>query len=150
MKKQNVRLLQSLDSDSWLEMWQEYLRFYQTSLPQEVTNNTLSRLLSGDKNMGCLIASNNKGTSTGFLNYIIHSSTWKIKPECYLQDLYVKPQYRKLGVAKLLIEQLKDITRDQCSQIYWITKPDNVIAQAFYNKIAKGQPWIQYEMTTNN
>lgn len=147
MSQNKVRFIQQSDKNYWLEMWQEYIAFYQTTLPAEVTNNTLLRLLSDDPNIGCIIACDSQDVPIGFLNYVIHLSTWTIAPEWYLQDLYVKPQHRQDGVARLLVNELKKISAQQkCAQIYWITKPDNHTAQTFYNKIAEGEPWIVYVM----
>lgn len=147
MNKNKVRFLQASDKNHWLDMWQEYLTFYQTTLPPEVTQHTFLSLLSENPNIGCIIACDAQNQPIGFLNYVINLSTWTIKPECYLQDLYVKPQHRQHGVANLLIDELKKVsTQQQCSQIYWMTKPDNYIAQTFYNKIAEGEPWMIYVM----
>lgn len=147
MNAYKVRYLQSDDTEYWLEMWQEYMAFYQTTLPSEVAHHTLQRLLADDTQMGCIIACDPQNIPIGFLNYVIHPSTWEIAPVCYAQDLYIKPLHRQSGVAKLFLEQIKTVSLEQqCSQIYWITKPDNFVAQAFYNKIAKGEPWIVYVM----
>lgn len=147
MKPYSVRHLDACDSDDWLEMWNDYLTFYNTSLISEVSEHTLKSLLSEEDAIGSLIAHDTQNKSLGFLNFVIHPSTWSLRPECYLQDLFVKPQYRQEGVAKLLLEQLKKISdAKQCSQVYWMTKPDNHIAQAFYNKIATSEPWLVYVM----
>lgn len=147
MNVYKVRNLQENDADYWLEMWQAYLSFYQTSLPEEVNNNTLKRLLSNDRNIGCFVACGLDNIPVGIANYIIHLSTWKTEPECYLQDLYVKPEHRKAAVARLLLEQLHRFSKERnCSQLHWITKPDNKVAQALYNKVATSEPWLLYVM----
>lgn len=147
MNQYKVRDLHYSDRESWLTLWQGYLEFYQTSLPPVVTDNTLNRLLSNHKNMGCTVACDSQNIPVGFLTFIIHLSTWNIAAECYVQDLYVKPGHRKTGLAKMLMEELKQKCQlQQWSRIYWITKPNNKIAQNFYDKIGRGEPWIVYEM----
>ncbi|HHF7366091.1 TPA: GNAT family N-acetyltransferase [Legionella bozemanae] len=148
MMNYKVRWLQLIDKENWLTMWQEYMRFYQTSLPQEVINNTLNMLLSENQNTGCLIACDSQNTAVGFLTFIVHLSTWNINPECYLYDLYIKPEHRKAGVAKMLMDELKQLSKlRQWSRVYWITEPDNRVAQILYDKIGRGEPWIVYSMS---
>jgi GNAT superfamily N-acetyltransferase len=42
----------------------------------------------------------------GIANYIIHENTWTLTPICYLQDLFVDPAERAVGVGKQLIDWL--------------------------------------------
>ncbi|WP_454782117.1 GNAT family N-acetyltransferase [Legionella sp. WA2022007384] len=148
MKNYKVRWLQSIDKEEWFAMWHEYMEFYQVSLPSEVVNNTFDKLLSADKKIGCLIACDSQNVAVGFLTFIIQLSTWSIAPECYLHDLYVKPEHRKAGVARMLIDELKQISQlRDWNKVYWLTKPDNQVARALYDKIGRGEPWIVYVMT---
>ncbi|MCE0721641.1 GNAT family N-acetyltransferase [Legionella resiliens] len=150
MKNYKVRWLQAVDKENWLIMWQEYMEFYQTSLPAKVVKNTVNALLSDNKNIGCLIACDSQNGAIGFLTFILHLSTWNIEPECYLHDLFVKPEHRKAGVAKMLMEELKQISRlRQWSKVYWITKPDNQVARTLYDKIGRGESWIMYVMAAD-
>ncbi|WP_131795340.1 GNAT family N-acetyltransferase [Fluoribacter gormanii] len=147
MNKYKVRMLQPIDEENWFAMWHEYMKFYQVSLPPEVVINTFETLLSTDKNTGCIIASDSQNAAVGFLTFIIHLSTWSIAPECYLHDLYVKPEHRKSGVARILIEELKQLSKlRHWHKVYWITKPDNQVARTLYDKIGRGEPWIVYVM----
>lgn len=142
-----VRPLQISDSDTWIEMWHEYLDFYQTELSGKVTTNTLSKLLSDDKTIGCLVVCDEQNKSVGFLTYIVHFNTWRIDPVCYLNDLFVDEKYRKLGAATLLLNALKEMSVTMnCARIYWLTKPSNHVARAFYDKIAQAEEWIRYAM----
>lgn len=42
----------------------------------------------------------------GMALYFNNYSTWRSKPGIYLEDLFVRPQYRKRGYGKLLIRAL--------------------------------------------
>ncbi|RMY43030.1 hypothetical protein D0864_15939, partial [Hortaea werneckii] len=42
----------------------------------------------------------------GMAMYFNNYSTWRSKPGVYLEDLYVRPQYRKRGYGKMLIQAL--------------------------------------------
>ncbi|WPG98014.1 Hypothetical protein R9X50_00079800 [Acrodontium crateriforme] len=46
------------------------------------------------------------GAVAGMALYFNNYSTWRSRPGIYLEDLYVRPQYRKRGFGKLLIQEL--------------------------------------------
>src|SRR6185312_5948772 len=135
-----VRKMNHSDTSYWIQLWEKYLDFYQTNLTKEVTNNTLNTLLSGNKDITCLVVCNDHDIPIGFLTYVVHFSTWKINSVCYLHDLYVENNYRKTGAATLLVNKLKEVgTTEKWERIYWITKPSNKTARIFYDKIAEGE-----------
>ena len=147
MKNYTVRWLHPDDKENWLTMWQEYMAFYQISLPADVVDNTLRTLLSDNKNSGCRIACDSQNVAVGFLTFITHLSSWAIEPECYVHDLYVKPECRRGGVAKKLMDELKHLGKlRHWSRVYWLTGPNNRVAQALYDNIANREPWIVYTM----
>jgi len=143
----SIRAICQTDEKTWTKLWLQYMDFYETNIASEITQNTFKKLLVNDDKMGCLLACDENNIPIGFLTYVTHRSTWKLNPVCYLNDLFVCNNHRKNGVASQLLNQLKKLS-DQFgwSQIYWLTKPDNFIAQKFYEKIATGQPWIEYVM----
>lgn len=147
MHQYAIRGLQSKDKEQWRTLWQEYLSFYKTQLPEGVTEHTLQKLLSDDKNTGCLVACNDQDLPLAFLTYVIQFTTWSTKPECYLHDLYVLPAFRKRGIAKLMISILKEYCDSEgYGTLYWITKPDNTKARILYDSIADPSTWIMYKM----
>ncbi len=146
-KKISTRFISQDDTSSWIEMWHEYMKFYNHTVSSDVITNTLNLFFSNNDSCNCLVAYNEKNDLVGFLTYVKHVSTWKLKPVCYLNDLFVIEQHRKQGVANTLLEKLKTIAVEQdVSQIYWLTKPDNHVARAFYDKIAKSESWARYSI----
>jgi ribosomal protein S18 acetylase RimI-like enzyme len=147
MNEYSLRPLKPSDTPHWLEMWKEYMDFYQINLPMAVVKNTLNNLLSENKYIGCIVACTPQNVPIGFITYIVHLSTWSITPECYAHDLYVKTKYRNNGIGKMLIEELRLLSnRHQWNRIYWFTKPDNYVAQSLYNQIASSNLWIEYTL----
>ena len=81
----------------------------------------------------------------GICNYILHENTWELAPVCYLEDLFVKPQARAVGVGRALIDAL--VSRMQAegwSRVYWNTKENNYRARGLYDKFTPRDPFVRY------
>lgn len=142
-----VRVATAADKAAWLVLWKGYCDFYKSQVPDAVTELTWKRLLGGEAGMGCLLAEQATGHAAGFLTYVAHPGTWSMKPLCYLEDIFVAPHLRRQGVARSLIEALIAVGRARgWRRIYWQTKPDNLDAQAFYDKIAVRTDWVRYDL----
>jgi GNAT superfamily N-acetyltransferase len=80
----------------------------------------------------CLIADMD-GVAAGFALYFFNYSTWMGCPGIYLEDLYVKPEYRGLGVGKALLEQVAAIAVEKgCQRLQWEVLDWNAPAIEFY------------------
>lgn len=57
----------------------------------------------------------------------------------YLNDLYVDPAYRRLGVGRKLMAGVAGIAR-RCGRtfVWWTAKPDNAEGLAFYARLGAG------------
>ena len=56
----------------------------------------------------CLIAEQD-GHPAGFALYFFNYSTWMGRPGIYLEDLFVQPEFRGLGIGKALLQQVAAI-----------------------------------------
>lgn len=74
------------------------------------------------------------GEVVGFALWYLRYSTWKGK-RLYLEDLYVEEAWRRMGVAKALMDALKTEARENgCSGMVWQVLGWNEPAKAFYQK----------------
>lgn len=74
------------------------------------------------------------GAPAGFMHYVFHDFSVMRGPICYLADLYVKPEFRRRGVARAMIEHLIDLaSNERWTRIYWVTEHDNP-ARALYDQ----------------
>ena len=83
----------------WEKLWNDYLSFYETELSGEVKNVTWARLHDPNEPM-YLLAACLGGHVVGIVHYLFHRSCWTLGNYCYLQDLFVDPQARGLGVIE--------------------------------------------------
>jgi ribosomal protein S18 acetylase RimI-like enzyme len=69
------------------------------------------------------------GASPYFFNY----STWMGRPGLYLEDLFVHPEFRGLGVGKALLERVAAIAVERnCPRLQWEVLDWNTPAIDFY------------------
>jgi GNAT superfamily N-acetyltransferase len=129
---------------AWQPLWKGYLDFYKTSVPQEVYDTTWARLHDPSEPMG-LLGAYIDGKLLGIVHYLYHRSCWTIGDYCYLQDLFVREEARKLGLGRALIEAVYAKARaDGASRVHWLTHETNATARALYDTLADRPGFIQY------
>ena len=143
-----IRDLAAADAPRWRELWKGYCEFYETEMADDVTDITWQRLLDiNETNMFSMVACDERGTVTGFVNCVLHPITWSTPPVCYLEDLFVDPAARKLGAGGAMIEAVKERALvEGWHRVYWKTRNDNDTARSLYDKVADGTDWITYEI----
>ena len=140
-----IRPLQPADEAAWRRLWTGYLQFYQTSVTEEVYASTFARLLGNDPQDFHALVAERDGQLLGLTHYLFHRHAWKIESVCYLQDLYVDPAARGLGLGRALIEAVYErADAAGAPQVYWLTQDFNTQARQLYDRIAKVTPFIRY------
>ena len=87
----------------------------------------------------CLIAELD-GAPAGFALYFTSYSTWEGHHGLYLEDLYVSPEFRKLGLGKALLGRVAAIAVEQgCPRLEWSVLDWNQPSIDFYHRIGARQ-----------
>lgn len=85
-----------------------------------------------------------------FALFFQNFSTWLCKPGMYLEDLFVKPEYRRHGVGGALLQHLAAICLERdYGRMEWACLEWNELAKVQYRKIG-GEPmeeWRTWRMT---
>ncbi|TAE76098.1 MAG: GNAT family N-acetyltransferase [Bacteroidetes bacterium] len=105
--------------------------------PQEVTNTTQKMLEDGfgeNPIFGGYVAEiDNK--IVGMAIYYYRYSTWKGRV-LYLEDLYIMPEYRRLGIGEAFFDVLIQYAKNtNCARITWQVLDWNTPAIKFYEKL---------------
>lgn len=80
----------------------------------------------------CLMAEHD-GKPAGFAFYFYDYSTWLGRPGLYLEDLYVDPPLRGLGIGKALMRRVAEIALEKgCARLKWEVLDWNQPAIDFY------------------
>jgi GNAT superfamily N-acetyltransferase len=76
------------------------------------------------------------GQPAGFAFYFYNYSTWQGRPGLYLEDLFVRPQYREKGIGKALLIHLAQVAvRENCGRFQWQVLDWNTPAIQFYESL---------------
>jgi GNAT superfamily N-acetyltransferase len=144
MSQIDIRQVSADDYAAWLPLWQAYLRFYKTQLPEAVTNSSWQRMLDPNEPTHAALAWAD-GKAVGMVHFIYHRSNWAIENSCYLQDLLVVPETRGTGVGRQLIEFVYATAKaDGCNKVHWLTHETNATAIQLYERIAERPGFIQF------
>lgn len=144
MSQSRIRLVSADDHAAWLPLWQAYLRFYKTELPDAVSQSTWQRLLDDSEPTHGALAWDGD-TAVGLVHFIYHRSNWSIENSCYLQDLLVTEQSRGTGVGRQLIEFVYATAKAEgCCKVHWLTHETNATAIQLYERIAERPGYIQF------
>ncbi|MEO8501012.1 MAG: GNAT family N-acetyltransferase [Vicinamibacteria bacterium] len=83
----------------------------------------------------CVIA-RFKGGPAGFALFFHNYSTFLGRPGVYLEDLFVKPDFRGKGVGRALLQYLAKVALDRnCGRLEWSVLDWNAPAIGFYKSL---------------
>ncbi len=115
-------------------LFDAYRQFYHKAPDVEAARRFLFARLS--KNESVLFLARQDGRAVGFVHLYPVFSSIGLTRQWILNDLYVVPESRKLGVARALMKRARDLaqaTRANCLTLE--TTSDNVAAQRLYESL---------------
>jgi len=144
MTSVTIRKIERRDEPRWHVLWDGYNRFYEREPNEAVTRHLWTRIFDPASPVYAIVAERD-GKVVGIANYLIHESTSRLAPVCYLQDLFVDPAERGGGIGRRLIDWLVAETKAQgWSRLYWHTKENNYRARALYDSYTPRSAFVQY------
>ena len=142
-----VRPLKFDDFAKWLPLWDGNNMGERN---QAVTTETWSRITNSDNTQVNGLCAERNGKILGIVHYILHPTTGQINPVCYMQDVYVEPEYRRKGIGKRLVEEVTKIaTKEKWARMYWLTQSDNENAKAMYENFGIKLDFTLYVLPIN-
>jgi GNAT superfamily N-acetyltransferase len=76
------------------------------------------------------------GTPAGFALFFNNYSTWRGRPGLFLEDLFVRPEFRKRGIGKAFLVRLARIAvAEGCARFEWQVLDWNKPAIEFYQSL---------------
>jgi len=135
------------DEAAWRHLWAGYVAFYEAEVSEAVTAATWRRLLDPNSGMFGRLGTLD-GAVAGFTVSVLHPGSWTIAPVCYLEDLFVAPDYRGRGVGEALIRDLAGLAKTNgWSRLYWHTNAGNETARKLYDTYTQADDFVRYRIT---
>lgn len=131
-----LRFAQPADCDVLFELVKALAEY--VKLSDAVTGNALAlqEHLFGERKYVEAILAEYAGQGVGFALFLHNYSTFLTKPGIYLEDLFVLPEYRRLGIGKALLTKLAQIAVERgCGRLEWSVLDWNEPAIAFYRRM---------------
>lgn len=114
------------------------------------TEEQLRVTLFGERPAAEVLLAHVNGEPAGFALFFHNYSTFLAQPGLYLEDLFVEPHHRGLGVGKALLSRLAALAVERhCGRLEWSVLDWNVDAIGFYEKLgARGMTdWTVHRLT---
>jgi GNAT superfamily N-acetyltransferase len=110
---------------------------YERELQQVVmTEKDLVRDGFGDNPKFRALVGEWKGQAAGYALFFGFYSTWEGRPGLFLEDLFVKPGFRSLGIGKALLAAVSHIAeQENCYGLRWEVLDWNETAIKFYESL---------------
>ncbi len=121
-------------------------------LVHEVTGTPedLHRHLFGPRPFAHALMAEAGGEVAGFALAFYNYSTFLCRPGLYLEDLFVRPRFRRLGIGRRLLEHLaRHAVELGCGRMEWAVLDWNAPSIAFYRSLGARplDEWTTFRLT---
>ena len=81
----------------------------------------------------------------GFIDYCFHDYVKAAGTVCYIENLFMHPDFRKQGGARQLMDAVfAEAAMKKCYRTYWITMENNLEAQSLYRQMGTEKHLYRY------
>ncbi len=132
-----------------LELIRELARFEKLEHAVEATVNVLENSLFGPQPAAGALLGRCDGKLAGYAIYFFTFSSFIGRPGIWLEDVYVRPEFRERGLGRGLIEAVARVgVQRNCGRYEWTALNWNEKALNFYDKLGaqKMDEWILLRM----
>ena len=123
---------------------------YEKMLDEVVADETTLETWIFDKQKAEVFFALENGKEVGFALFFHNFSTFLGRSGIYLEDLYVKPEYRGKGYGKAILKKLASIAVERgCGRLEWVCLDWNKPSIDFYLSIGAKpmSDWTIYRVT---
>ncbi len=115
-----------------------------------LTEELLAAGLFGPRPYAESILAEVEGHPAGFALFFHNFSTFLARPGLYLEDLFVVPEHRGLGIGRALLTHLARLAVERgCGRLEWSVLDWNQEAISFYERLGAraNSEWTTYRVT---
>lgn len=133
------------DFHSWSELFSAYCQFYAIECPEDKLTQVWQWLFNPEHPLQGLGAYSADNTLVGLLHYQAIPLSLFGSDTGYLSDLYIAPEHRCQGIARLLQDAFTAIgKRANWPFCAWLTQEENSQARALYDQNATATDFRYY------
>ena len=135
-----------------LDMIRELARFEKLEHEVEATVDSLQNALCGPQTAARALLARCGGEPAGYALYFFTFCSFAGRPGLWLDDLYVRPQFRKHRLGRALIQQVAEVGAEHnCARLEWIALGWNEHALSFYRDIGARvlNDWVLLRMDSD-
>jgi len=147
-----IRFAEEKDASTLLSLIKE-LAQYEKLLPEvEATEQVLRQTIFHRKAAEALIGEY-KGDAVAYAIFYQNFSSFTARPGIFVEDIYVKPNLRRLGFGKLLFMFIANLAvKRGCARLEWTCLDWNAPSIAFYEKMGAQAmtEWTLYRLAGDN
>ena len=119
-----------------LSLIRELAEYEKLSHEVVATEEALRESLFGERRYAEVLIAEHDGAPAGFALFFHNYSTFLGKPGIYLEDLYVRPEFRGSGIGKKLLAHLAGLAKRRgCGRLEWWVLDWNEPSIGFYKKL---------------
>jgi GNAT superfamily N-acetyltransferase len=142
-----VRPIKPADRAAWDSLYQGYAAFYKVEQSTQMRDRVWAWLHDADAETEGLVAEGQDGTLLGLTHYRPFARPLSATTGGFLDDLFVTPGARGMGVADALIDAVRAVAVQRgWSVVRWITAENNYRARSVYDRVATRTDWVTYDI----
>jgi GNAT superfamily N-acetyltransferase len=149
----SIRFATEADTGIIAQLIRELAEFEELIGSVSMTADDLKRNLFGERRFGEVLIATRDTEPVGFALFFHNFSTFLGKPGIYLEDIYVRPNCRSLGIGRKILEVVAEIALERgCGRFEWAVLNWNKRAIQFYEELgAKSlSEWTTYRLDGSN
>ncbi|HUL94563.1 MAG TPA: GNAT family N-acetyltransferase [Usitatibacter sp.] len=147
----SIRAAQPSDAREIVRLIRELAEYEKLAHMAVGTEAKLGEQLFGARPAAEALVAERAGRAVGFALFFTTFSTFLCQPGLYLEDLFVEPAHRGLGIGKALLQRLAALAVERdCGRLEWRVLDWNEPSIRFYESLgARLMPeWELVRMTT--
>ncbi|MGE5615877.1 MAG: N-acetyltransferase family protein [Bacillota bacterium] len=145
-----IREARREDAPELLRLIRELARYEKLEHMAAGTTAMLEAALFGPRPSAEALIAERGGKAVGFALFFTTFSTFLCKPGIYLEDIFVEPDQRGLGIGKALLARLAAIAGERdCGRLEWRVLDWNEPSIRFYESLGAKllREWLLVRMT---
>ena len=132
----SIRFAEKSDCRLILEFVKELAEYERLSHEVSATVEDFEKELFGERPAAEVLLAEENGEAVGFALFFTNFSTFLGRPGIYLEDLFVRPQFRNRGYGKALLSHFGKLALERnCGRVEWAVLDWNQPAIDFYQSL---------------